>query len=88
MKSEPLPAVFDGLGNALGYSVILLGVGTIREIFGSGTWFGIELMPLVQNGGWYQSNGLFLLPPSAFFIIGFFIWIIRQFDKSQVEPKA
>ena len=56
-----------------------------RELFGSGSLFGIEILPLVTNGGWYQSNGLLLLPPSAFFLIGIFIWLIRTYDPKQVE---
>ncbi|NQZ49811.1 MAG: NADH:ubiquinone reductase (Na(+)-transporting) subunit D, partial [Moritella sp.] len=77
MKNKPLPSFLDGIGNGLGYGAILLAVATVREIFGSGTWFGIEILPLIQNGGWYQSNGLLLLPPSAFFIIGLLIWALR-----------
>lgn len=88
MKSKPIPSFLDGIGNGLGYGVILLAVATVREIFGSGTWFGIEILPLVQNGGWYQSNGLLLLPPSAFFIIGLLIWALRTWKPEQVEPKG
>lgn len=65
----------------------LLAVATVREILGSGTWFGIELLPLVNNGGWYVPNGLLLLPPSAFFIIGLIIWGVRTKDPKQVEAK-
>ena len=88
MKSKPLPSFLDGIGNGLGYGAILLAVATVREIFGSGTWFGIEILPLIQNGGWYQSNGLLLLPPSAFFIIGLLIWGLRTWKPEQVEPKG
>lgn len=88
MKSKPIPSFVDGLGNGLGYGVILLTVATVREILGSGSWFGIEILPLVQNGGWYQSNGLLLLPPSAFFIIGLIIWALRTWKPEQVEPKG
>ena len=87
MKSTPLMSVMDGIGNSIGYSVILLAVGFFRELFGSGTLFGIEILKLTTNGGWYQANGLFLLPPSAFFIIGFIIWVIRTVRPEQVEPK-
>ena len=73
MKNGPVLSFFDGIGNGLGYSVVLLTVGFVRELFGSGSLFGFEILPLIQNGGWYQSNGLLLLPPSAFFIIGGFI---------------
>jgi len=88
MKNNPLPSFLDGIGNGLGYGAILLAVATVREIFGSGTWFGIEILPLIQNGGWYQSNGLLLLPPSAFFIIGLLIWGLRTWKPEQVEPKG
>ncbi|MBO1518461.1 NADH:ubiquinone reductase (Na(+)-transporting) subunit D [Oceanisphaera pacifica] len=87
MKSPPLMSFFDGIGNGFGYGLILLIVATIRELFGSGTWFGIEILPLVKNGGWYQANGLLLLPPSAFFIIGGIIWVLRTMRPDQVEAK-
>lgn len=87
MKSPPMMSFFDGIGNGLGYGVILLLVATIRELFGSGTWFGLEILPLVKNGGWYQANGLLLLPPSAFFIIGGIIWVQRTMRPEQVEAK-
>ncbi|WP_409526070.1 NADH:ubiquinone reductase (Na(+)-transporting) subunit D [Nitrincola sp. MINF-07-Sa-05] len=85
MKNPPLPSFFDGLGNGLGYGLVLVFVAFFRELFGAGTLFGIEILPLVTNGGWYQSNGLMLLPPSAFFLIGFLIWIIRSWKPDQVE---
>ncbi len=88
MKSKPIPSFVDGLGNGLGYGVILLTVASVRELLGSGSWFGIEILPLIQNGGWYQSNGLLLLPPSAFFIIGLIIWALRTWKPEQVEPKG
>lgn len=87
MKSPPLMSFYDGIGNGMGYGLILLIVATIRELFGSGTWFGIEILPLVKNGGWYQANGLLLLPPSAFFIIGGIIWVLRTMRPEQVEAK-
>ncbi|ANG62440.1 NADH:ubiquinone reductase (Na(+)-transporting) subunit D [Marinobacterium aestuarii] len=85
MKNPPVISFLDGIGNGLGYGVVLMFVGTIRELLGSGSLFGIEILPLVNNGGWYQANGLLLLPPSAFFIIGMFIWIVRSWKKDQVE---
>lgn len=85
MKNPPLPSFLDGIGNGLGYGAVLLFVGFIRELFGSGSLFGYEILPLVTNDGWYMSNGLLLLPPSAFFIIGLMIWLMRTFDTSQVE---
>jgi len=85
MQNPPLPSFLDGIGNGLGYSVVLLFVGFLRELFGSGSLFGVEILPLVTNGGWYYSNGLMLLPPSAFFVIGGFIWLLRTWKKDQVE---
>jgi len=85
MKNPPLQSFYDGIGNGLGYSVILIIVAIIRELFGAGKLLGIEILPLVQNGGWYEPNGLLLLPPSAFFIIGLLIWAIRTWKPVQVE---
>ncbi len=85
MKNPPLPSALDGFGNGLGYSVILLIVGFFRELFGAGTLFGVEILPLVTEGGWYTPNGMMLLPPSAFFIIGLMIWAIRVWKPVQVE---
>lgn len=87
MKNKPFPSFMDGIGNGLGYGFVLILVGGFRELFGSGALFGIEILPLISNGGWYQSNGLLLLPPSAFFLIGALIWVIRIFKPEQVEPK-
>ena len=85
MKNGPLDSFIDGIGNGLGYGVILMVVGFIRELFGSGSVFGIEILTKVTEGGWYYTNGMMLLPPSAFFIIGFVIWGIRAWKTSQVE---
>lgn len=85
LKNPPLPSLLDGIGNGLGYSVLLIGLATIRELFGSGTLLGYEILHLASNGGWYVPNGMLLLPPSAFFLIGLFIWILRTWDKEQVE---
>ncbi|WKD48190.1 NADH:ubiquinone reductase (Na(+)-transporting) subunit D [Microbulbifer spongiae] len=85
MKNPPLPSFFDGLGNGLGYSVILIGLAFIRELFGAGKLFGVDILYTVSNGGWYVPNGLLLLPPSAFFLIGLFIWAIRAWKPAQVE---
>ncbi|GAA5444788.1 Na(+)-translocating NADH-quinone reductase subunit D [Microbulbifer sp. NBRC 101763] len=85
MKNPPLPSFFDGLGNGLGYSVILIGLAVIRELFGAGKLFGVDILTTVSNGGWYIPNGLLLLPPSAFFLIGLFIWAIRAWKPAQVE---
>ena len=85
MKSPPLMSFLDGIGNGLGYTVLLLIVAFILELFGSGTVFGVEILPLISAGGWYQPMGLLLMPPSAFFIIGLFIWVLRTFRPEQVE---
>ena len=85
MKAPPLESFMDGIGNGLGYGVILLLVGFFRELIGSGKLFGVTMLETVQNGGWYLPNGLFLLAPSAFFIIGMLIWGIRTLKPSQVE---
>jgi len=87
MQNPPLISAMDGLGNALGYSVVLLIVGFSRELFGSGSLFGVQVLPLVSEGGWYQPNGLMLLPPSAFFLIGGFIWVLRSVRTEQVETE-
>ncbi len=85
MKNPPFESFVDGIGNGLGYSVVLLCVGFVRELFGAGKLFGIEILPLVTDGGWYNPNGLLLLPPSAFFLIAMFIWALRSWKKDQVE---
>ena len=85
MKNGPVSSFVDGIGNGLGYSVVLILVGTIRELLGSGSLLGFEILPLITNGGWYVSNGLLLLPPSSFFIIGLLIWALREWKTEQVE---
>ena len=85
MKNPPLASFFDGVGNGLGYSTILVAIAVVRELFGSGKLMGIEILPLVNDGGWYVPNGLLLLPPSAFFLIGLFIWALRSWKTDQVE---
>ena len=75
----------DGIGNGLGYSVILIAVGSMRELFGSGSLLGYTVWPLVTDGGWYTPVGLMLLPPSAFFLIGLIIWALRTWKVEQVE---
>ena len=87
MKSPPLMSFLDGIGNGLGYSFILICIGTVKELFGFGTILGFEILPLVQNGGWYQANGLLILPFSSFFLIGGMVWILRTLRPEQVEPK-
>jgi Na+-transporting NADH:ubiquinone oxidoreductase subunit D len=85
MKNTVGLSFLDGLGNGLGYSLVLITVAILRELFGAGTLLGYPILELVQDGGWYQANGLMLLPPSAFFIIGCLIWVIRSWRKQQVE---
>jgi Na+-transporting NADH:ubiquinone oxidoreductase subunit D len=87
MKNPPLDSFIDGVGNGLGYGLILMTVGFIRELFGSGSLFGVTILETVNNGGWYVPNGLLLLPPSAFFVIGLLIWAIRTWKPSQVEER-
>lgn len=88
MANPPLVSFFDGIGNGLGYSVMLLVLGFVRELFGAGKLYGISVLPTVNDGGWYQPNGLLLLPPSAFFLIGLIIWALRTWKKDQVEAPA
>jgi len=85
MKNPPMASFMDGIGNGLGYSLILVIVAFFRELFGSGKLLGIDIFPLVKDGGWYEPNGLMLLPPSAFFLIGFIIWVFRQWKPEQNE---
>ena len=85
MKNGPWLSFLDGVGNGLGYSVVLLAVAFLRELFGAGSLFGAEILPLTSNGGWYEANGLMLLPPSAFFLIGLLIWAVRAARPKQVE---
>ncbi len=85
MKNPPLQSFMDGIGNGLGYSLILVIVAFFRELFGAGKLLGIEIFQLTKDGGWYDPNGLMLLPPSAFFIIGMIIWVFRQWKPVQRE---
>lgn len=87
MKNPPIDSFIDGVGNGLGYGLILMTVGFIRELFGSGSLFGITIFETVNNGGWYVPNGLLLLPPSAFFVIGLLIWAVRSWKPEQVEDR-
>ena len=85
MQNPPGLSIVDGLGNGLGYALILMMTAAIREVFGSGSFFGIPVLPVVSEGGWYTPNGLMVLSPGAFFIIGFFIWALRVWKPDQVE---
>ncbi|PAT32744.1 NADH:ubiquinone reductase (Na(+)-transporting) subunit D [Vandammella animalimorsus] len=88
MQNPPMLSFFDGIGNGLGYSAMLLLLGFIRELFGAGKLFGIAVLPTVNDGGWYVPNGLLLLPPSAFFLIGLIIWALRSWKTEQNEAPA
>ncbi|MDJ0631337.1 MAG: NADH:ubiquinone reductase (Na(+)-transporting) subunit D [Rhodobacter sp.] len=85
MHNPPGPSILDGLGNALGYSLILMIVGFVRELLGRGTLFGFTVLPSVEDGGWFQPLGVMLLAPSAFVILGLLIWAIRAWRPAQVE---
>ena len=87
MQNGVKDSILDGLGNGLGYSLILLVVGAFREVFGSGSFFGLQLLQPTTEGGWYQTNGLMVLAPSAFILIGIFIWVLRTFKTDQVEAE-
>lgn len=85
MQNPPGLSFLDGIGNGLGYSLILMAVAFIRELFGAGKLFGHTIIPVTNDGGWYLPNGLMLLPPSAFFIIAMIIWAIRSWKPQQIE---
>ena len=85
MKNPPLATFYDGIGNGLGYSVILMLLAFIRELFGAGKIWGFQVLPVSTEGGWYVANGMMLMPPSAFFLIGLFIWALRVWKVEQVE---
>lgn len=86
MKNPPLRSLQDGLGNGLGYSVILVIVGTSRELLGAGSLFGFPILINVSDGGWFTPIGLMALPPSAFFLLGLVVWWVRNRHPKQVEP--
>lgn len=88
MNTPVKESFIDGIGNGLGYSAMLLVVATLREVLGSGTWFGMTVLKPIGDGGWYVPNGLMLLPPSAFFVIGLLIWAIRAYKPDQNEARA
>lgn len=87
LKNGPWLSILDGIGNGLGYSVVLLIVGTLRELLGSGTLLGYSILPLTSDGGWYQANGLMLLAPGAFFIIGLLIWAVNAVKPELIEDE-
>jgi Na+-transporting NADH:ubiquinone oxidoreductase subunit D len=85
MQNPPGLSFWDGIGNGLGYGLILLVVGAFREVFGAGSFFGRPVFALAAEGGWYTPNGLMVLAPGAFFLIGGFIWVLRTWKPDQVE---
>ncbi|WP_020675878.1 NADH:ubiquinone reductase (Na(+)-transporting) subunit D [Geopsychrobacter electrodiphilus] len=85
MKNPPVLSFIDGIGNGIGYSLVLLIVAFFRELLGAGKLLGMTVLPTTNDGGWYQPNGLMLLPPSAFFIIGLLIWALRSWKTDQIE---
>jgi len=85
MQNPPIDSFLDGIGNGLGYSLVLISVGFFRELIGAGKLFGYQVLPLVTDGGWYQPNGLFVLAPGAFFLIGAFIWLLRTWKPELQE---
>jgi len=87
MKNPPGLSFLDGIGNGLGYSIVLLIVAFFRELLGAGKLLGFTILPSTNEGGWYLPNGLMLLPPSAFFIIGLLIWALRSWKTDQVEEE-
>jgi Na+-transporting NADH:ubiquinone oxidoreductase subunit D len=87
MANPPWPSFLDGIGNGLGYSLILLTVGFVRELLGAGKILGVTIMPLVTDGGWYTANGLMVLSPAAFFLIAIAIWIMRTMNPALAEEK-
>jgi Na+-transporting NADH:ubiquinone oxidoreductase subunit D len=87
MQNPPIRSLLDGLGNALGYSVVLLFVAFFRELLGSGSVFGLTLLRPVKEGGWYEPNGLMVLAPAAFLLIGCFVWILRWWKPEQIEEE-
>ncbi len=87
MSNPPIASFIDGIGNGLGYGFVLMSVAFVRELFGAGTLFGIQVLPLAGDGGWYIRNGLLVLPASAFFLIALLIWILRTVDPEQQEKE-
>uniref|UniRef100_UPI00058F09E3 Rnf-Nqr domain containing protein n=1 Tax=Oceanicola sp. S124 TaxID=1042378 RepID=UPI00058F09E3 len=84
--NPPLPAMIDALGNGLGYSLVLISIGALRELFGAGTLLGHPVLPLAEEGGWFTPLALMMLAPSAFFLLGGLVWAIRSLRPEQAEP--
>lgn len=86
MKNPPGASLLDGLGNGIGYTLILVAMGIVRELLGAGTLMGVTILPTVADGGWFTPLGLMALPPSAFFLLGLLVWAIRTIRPEQAEP--
>ena len=86
MKNPPGASLLDGIGNGLGYGLILVAMGIVRELLGAGTLMGHTILPVVADGGWFTPLGLMALPPSAFFLLGLLVWAIRTIRPEQAEP--
>jgi Na+-transporting NADH:ubiquinone oxidoreductase subunit D len=84
-SNPPLPSMVDALGNGLGYSLVLVIIGAARELFGAGSLLGVQILPLVSQGGWYEPLNLMLLAPSAFFLLGGLVWAVRALRPEQAE---
>lgn len=88
MKNPPRPSFLDGVGNGLGYAWILLLIGAVRELFAAGTLMGKTILPLVRDGGWFTPLNLMALPPSAFFLLGLLVWLVRTLRPEQAEDEG
>ncbi len=86
MKNPPGASLLDGIGNGIGYALILVVIGIVRELFGAGTLMGFAILPTVADGGWFTPLGLMALPPSAFFLLGLLVWAVRTIRPEQAEP--
>ena len=87
MQNGPWKSFLDGIGNAMGYNIILIATAFFRELLGSGRLYGYSVFPLITEGGWYNPNGLMVLSPGAFFLIAFFIWALRTWKPEQIEEE-
>lgn len=88
LGNKPMASLIDGIANGLGYGIVLVVVAFFRELFGSGTLLGYHVIPAswyIKNGGFYENNGLFILPPMALILVGLFIWVQRSFNKELIE---
>jgi Na+-transporting NADH:ubiquinone oxidoreductase subunit D len=86
MRNPPLPSLLDGLGNGLGYALVLVAIATVRELLGAGTLMGVTILRTSADGGWFTPLGLMALPASAFFLLGLLVWAVRTIRPEQAEP--